>query len=121
MNSTKEINDHQLPLLLELTSSDDDVPLQSAEIKLFFIQKTGHRYSYTRESAKATHYAMMPVRLRGFFECAWEIYALPEGLRAACLREELDLKEIKLIRRRRLFLERELDDLLSFGMQFEES
>src|SRR3989338_1095313 len=39
MNSTKEIDDHQLPLLLELTSSDDDLPLQPAGIKLFFIQK----------------------------------------------------------------------------------
>ena len=77
MNSTKEIDDHQLPLLLELTSSDDDLPLQPAGIKLFFIQKTGNRYCYTRESAKATHYAMMLVSLRNYFQCAWEIYARP--------------------------------------------
>ena len=119
MNSTKEIDDHQLPLLLELTSSDDDLPLQPAGIKLFFIQKTGNRYCYTPESANATHYAIMPVSLRNYFECAWEIYALPEGLSSACLREELDLKEIKRVGRRDLFLERELDDLLSFGVQFE--
>src|SRR3989338_3797208 len=118
MNSTKEINDHQLPLL-ELTSSDDDVPLQPAGIELFFIQKTGNRYSYTSEPANATHYDVMPVSLRDYFECAWEIYALPEGLSSSCLREELDLKEIKRVGRRDLFLERELDDLLSFGIQFE--
>ena len=119
MNDAKEFEDHQLPLLLELTSSDDDLPIQPAGIKLFFIQKTGNRFSYTPEPANATHYAMMPVSLRDYFDCAWEIYALPEGLSSACLREELDLKEIKRIKRRRLFLERELDDLLSFQVQFE--
>ena len=117
MNDVQEIEHQQLPLSLELTSSDDDLPLQPAGIKLFFIQKTGNRYCYTPESANATHYAIMPVSLRNYFECAWEIYALPEGLSSYCLRAELDLKEIKRVKRRHLFLERELDDLLSLRLE----
>ena len=119
-DDTEEITSQDLPFLLELASpSDLDLPTQPKMTKVYLRLLPHHRYCLTPTSAEATHYALMPDVQVDYLEFTWDLYADGEGHTAVKLRSELQIEGIKRIVPRRLFLERELEGLLEFGVQFE--
>ena len=96
--------------------SEEDVPSQPVLAKVYLTSQTNNRYRLTTKSIEATHYGLMPAV--EYLEFDWEFYA-GEEYTVAQLRLELQLEEIKRMVPKRLFLERELEGLLEFGIRYE--
>ena len=96
--------------------SEEDIPSQSVLAKVYLTLQANNRYRLTTKSIEATHYGLMPAV--EYLEFDWEFYA-GEEYTVAQLQSVFQLKEIKRMVPKRLFLERELEGLLEFGVRYE--
>src|SRR3989338_2845484 len=112
-----------LPLLLALASPSDDAEDQNEtekKIYLICLHNEGERYRLTDQCQDATHYAFVPAGLQHYLEYTWAIYAnRDDGWSREELRHELNIDQIKKVVKKRLHVERELDDLVSFAVRFD--
>ena len=94
--------------------SEEDVPFQPVLAKVYLTLEPNNRYRLTTKSIEATHYGL--VHVAEYFEFDW---GAGKEYTVAQLRLELQLEEIKRVVPKRLFLERELEGLLEFGIRYE--
>ena len=102
-----------------LPSPNDDekkVISQPELIKLYLISLPKYRYCLTFDATQATHYALIPASLSDCLE-----FYIGQSFTASELHSRLKFKAIKRISPKKLFLERELEGLLEFGVRYEKA
>ena len=99
--------------------TDSDLVSSSGLVKLYLLHLPNGRYRLPADLQEATHYALLKAEYQDYPVMTWAAYSMPEGFTVEEFRSQLRRDAIKQVTRNWLRLEREPEELVNFGVNFE--